>query len=187
MPEESRPFIPHGSGSLAKKPDDESANFVIELSHPKSLLFLRIACVLEAIALILLTAAFVIALQKGHSESVSDLQCARQVSAYSAVDRCKRELLQVYDVLEIRLSGRYGGGTREYLAGQGQGKYSIADINAWAWVRNIRRIGLSENELAPLPHLQQWVDRIAARPAVERGLGEWYDEDVHPELLLETA
>ncbi|KAF4257290.1 hypothetical protein KXX13_001021 [Aspergillus fumigatus] len=83
MPEESRPFIPHGSGSLAKKPDDESANFVIELSHPKSLLFLRIACVLEAIALILLTAAFVIALQKGHSESVSDLQCARQVSAYS--------------------------------------------------------------------------------------------------------
>jgi hypothetical protein len=22
---------------------------------------------------------------------------------------------------------------------------------------------------------------------VERGLGEWYDEDVHPELLLETA
>lgn len=82
MPEESRPFIPHGSGSLAKKPDDESANFVIELSHPKSLLFLRIACVLEAIALILLTAAFVIALQKGHSESVSDLQCARQVSAY---------------------------------------------------------------------------------------------------------
>ncbi|EDP47641.1 conserved hypothetical protein [Aspergillus fumigatus A1163] len=93
----------------------------------------------------------------------------------------------VYDVLEIRLSGRYGGGTREYLAGQGQGKYSIADINAWAWVRNIRRIGLSENELAPLPHLQQWVDRIAARPAVERGLGEWYDEDVHPELLLETA
>ncbi|KAK9624932.1 hypothetical protein V6Z98_005035 [Aspergillus fumigatus] len=83
MPEESRPFIPHGSGSLAKKPDDESANFVIELSHPKSLLFLRIACVLEAIALILLTAAFVIALQKGHSESVSDLQCARKVSAYS--------------------------------------------------------------------------------------------------------
>ncbi|KAH2909318.1 hypothetical protein KXW25_004149 [Aspergillus fumigatus] len=105
----------------------------------------------------------------------------------AAVDRCKRELLQVYDVLEIRLSGRYGGGTREYLAGQGQGKYSIADINAWAWVRNIRRIGFSENELAPLPHLQQWVDRIAARPAVERGLGEWYDEDVHPELLLETA
>lgn len=93
----------------------------------------------------------------------------------------------MYDVVEIRLSGRYGGGTREYLAGQGQGKYSIADINAWAWVRNIRRIGLSENELAPLPHLQQWVDRIAARPAVERGLGEWYDEDVHPELLLETA
>ncbi|KAE8168361.1 glutathione S-transferase [Aspergillus tamarii] len=104
-----------------------------------------------------------------------------------AVDRFKREVLRVYDVLEIRLSGRYGGGTREYLAGQGKGKYSIADINAWAWIRNIRHIGFSENELAKLPHLQQWVDRIAVRPAVERGLGEWYDEDVHPELLLETA
>lgn len=102
------------------------------------------------------------------------------------MERFKRELLRVYDVLEIRLSGRYGDGTREYLAGRGKGKYSIADINAWAWVRNIRRIGFSEDELSRSPHLQQWVDRIAARPGVERGLGEGYDEDVHPELLLET-
>ncbi|KAJ5959003.1 glutathione S-transferase [Penicillium vulpinum] len=103
------------------------------------------------------------------------------------VDRFKREVLRAYDVLEIRLSGRYGGGTRKYLAGKDKGKYSIADVNSWAWIRNIRRIGFSEDELAQLPHLQQWVDRIAVRPAVERGLGEWYDEDVHPEYLLETS
>jgi glutathione S-transferase len=71
-------------------------------------------------------------------------------------------VLRLYDVLEIRLSGRYSGGTREYLAGQGKGKYSIADINAWPWVRNIRRIGFSEDELAQFPHLQQWVNLIAA-------------------------
>lgn len=76
-----------------------------------------------------------------------------------AVDRFKCEVLRVYDVLEIRLSGRYGGGTREYLAGQGKGKYSIADINSWAWIRNIRRIGFSEDELAQLPHLQELLRR----------------------------
>lgn len=52
-----------------------------------------------------------------------------------AVDRFQREVMRLYDVLEIRLSGRYSGGTREYLAGQGMGKYSIADINAWPWMR----------------------------------------------------
>ncbi|KAE8374163.1 hypothetical protein BDV26DRAFT_296225 [Aspergillus bertholletiae] len=83
MSEESRPFISHGSGSLVEKSDDESENIVIELRQPKSLLFLRIACVLEAIALIPLTAALVLALQTRHSGSDSDLQCARQVSAYS--------------------------------------------------------------------------------------------------------
>lgn len=30
------------------------------------------------------------------------------------------------------------------------------------------------------------MDRIAERPAVQRGLGEWYDEDVHPELVVRT-
>jgi hypothetical protein len=82
MSEESQPFISHGSGSLAEKSDDESENFVIQLRQPKSLLFLRIACVLEAIALILLTAALVLAFKMRHSESDSDLECARQVSAY---------------------------------------------------------------------------------------------------------
>lgn len=48
-------------------------------------------------------------------------------------------------------------------------------------------MGFSDDELARFPHLQQWVDLIAARPAVERGLGDRYDEDVHPELLLETS
>ncbi|KAF7594030.1 hypothetical protein BBP40_010308 [Aspergillus hancockii] len=103
-----------------------------------------------------------------------------------AVDRFKQEVLRVYQVLEARLSGKYTGSPREYLAGPDKGKYSIADINAWAWIRTYRSIGFSEDEIAGLPHLGQWVDRIAARPAVQRGLGEWYDEDVHPELVVRT-
>lgn len=83
MSEDSRPFISHGSRSLAEKSDDElSENFVIEIRQPKSLLFLRIACVLEGIALILLTIGLVLAFQIRHSELDSDLDCARQVSAY---------------------------------------------------------------------------------------------------------
>lgn len=33
--------------------------------------------------------------------------------------------------MEIRLSGKYTGEPREYLAGNGKGKYSVADIGAW--------------------------------------------------------
>lgn len=39
------------------------------------------------------------------------------------IDETKR----LYGVLEIRLSGR------NYLAGEGSGKYSLADIKAFPW------------------------------------------------------
>ncbi|KAF9888829.1 hypothetical protein FE257_008198 [Aspergillus nanangensis] len=103
-----------------------------------------------------------------------------------AAQRFKSEVLRIYRVLEDHLSGRYTGTRREYLAGDGTGKYSIADINAWPWIRNLRSIGLGDDHLTALPSLAQWVDRIAQRPAVVRGLGEWYDEDVHPELLVSS-
>lgn len=37
------------------------------------------------------------------------------------------ETKRLYGVLEIRLSGR------DYLAGEGNGKYSLADIKAFPW------------------------------------------------------
>jgi glutathione S-transferase len=45
-----------------------------------------------------------------------------------AITRFKNETLRVYGVLEIRLSGKYADGPRDYLAGKGKGKYSVADI-----------------------------------------------------------
>lgn len=36
------------------------------------------------------------------------------------------------------------------------------------------------------PHLRAWIERIAARPAAQRGIGEKYDEEVHPELLASS-
>ena len=47
-----------------------------------------------------------------------------------AIERFKKETLRVYGVLEIRLSGKYTGEPRDYLAGSGKGKYSVADIGA---------------------------------------------------------
>jgi hypothetical protein len=48
-----------------------------------------------------------------------------------AIARFKKETLRIFGVLEIHLSGKYTGETREYLAGNGKGTYSVADIGAW--------------------------------------------------------
>jgi hypothetical protein len=45
------------------------------------------------------------------------------ISPY-AIERFKNETLRVYGVFEIHLSGKYTGESREYLAGNGKGKYS---------------------------------------------------------------
>ncbi|PYI12718.1 glutathione S-transferase [Aspergillus sclerotiicarbonarius CBS 121057] len=103
-----------------------------------------------------------------------------------AAQRFRNEVLRIYGVLELHLSGKLTNSPREYLAGSGTGKYSIADINAWSWIRTFKSIGFEEKELAAFPHLDAWVTRIADRPAVLRGLGEAYDEEVHPELLICT-
>jgi glutathione S-transferase/GST-like protein len=60
-------------------------------------------------------------------------------------------------VLDTRLA------EHEYLAGD----YSIADIANWAWVRTHKWSGVA---LDGLPHLQRWVDLLAARPACQRGI-----------------
>ena len=45
-----------------------------------------------------------------------------------AINRLRNEVLRVWGVLEIQLSGKYTGEPKEYLAGKGKGKYSVADI-----------------------------------------------------------
>ena len=91
-----------------------------------------------------------------------------------AIERFKNETLRVFGVLEIQLSGKFTGEPREYLAGKGKGKYSIADIGTWPWVKGWEASGLTKDDMAPFPHLLKWIDRIAERPAVKRGVGEKY-------------
>ena len=74
-----------------------------------------------------------------------------------AIDRYQNETRRLYEVLDTRL------GEVEYLAGD----YSIADIATYPWVRIHDWSGVS---VEGLPHLQRWMDALAARPAVQRGL-----------------
>jgi len=75
------------------------------------------------------------------------------------------ETKRLWGVLEIRLQQGEG---REYLAGPGKGKYSIADINAFTWVRLWEFSGV-EN-LDDFPGVLAWLARIQKREAVAKGL-----------------
>jgi glutathione S-transferase len=86
-------------------------------------------------------------------------------------------------VLEIHLSGKYSGSPREYLAGSGAGKYSVADIGTWPWVRGWEFAGFTQEEVASFPHLLNWIARIAERPAVKRGIGEAYQTETNKEKM----
>ena len=74
-----------------------------------------------------------------------------------AIARYTDEVNRLYGVMEKRLADR------EYLAGD----YSIADIASWGWSRNWKRQGQNIEEF---PRLKAWHERVAARPAVQRGV-----------------
>jgi GST-like protein len=76
-----------------------------------------------------------------------------------AINRYRNEAQRLTRVLEKRLS------QAEYLAGAA---YSIADIATFPWVRSASLNG--GLPLAETPAVQKWVDLIAARPGVERGM-----------------
>jgi len=78
-----------------------------------------------------------------------------------AIDRYQNETKRLYTVLDTQLKDK------DYLAGAGRGEYSIADIANWAWVRSFDWAGVTIDDL---PHLKAWLDRIAARPAAQKGV-----------------
>ncbi|KAL8746281.1 MAG: hypothetical protein Q9190_001680 [Brigantiaea leucoxantha] len=95
-----------------------------------------------------------------------------------AIVRFKSFTLHNFSVLESHLSGKFTSQPREYLAGRGRGKYSIADIATWPWVKGWKFAGFSEEEMGEFPCLMEWLERIAGREAVRRGIGEKYETNV---------
>ena len=66
-------------------------------------------------------------------------------------------------MLEARLSEE----GREYLVGKDRGKYSVADISTFTWVRWAPWAGV---DLSKFPELDAWRERIESRPSVQKGL-----------------
>ena len=73
-----------------------------------------------------------------------------------AKDRYRNAVNRLYGVLDRRLSDR------EYVAGN----YSIADMAIWPWASLWEG---QEQDISRFPHMAAWLDRIAARPAVQAG------------------
>ncbi|WP_255440499.1 glutathione binding-like protein [Caenimonas sedimenti] len=75
-----------------------------------------------------------------------------------AVDRYSNEAKRLYRVIDKRLAAS------AWLGGD---EYSIADIATFPWLRSWEKQGIV---LEDYPHLKKWLDTIAARPAVQRGV-----------------
>jgi GST-like protein len=69
--------------------------------------------------------------------------------------RYRTAVEKLFDVYNDRLKDR------DYVAA---GEYTIADIAAFPWLRNVEFLGVS---LANRPHLKAWIDRLNAREAVK--------------------
>ena len=75
-----------------------------------------------------------------------------------AVNRYTNEAKRLYGVMDQRLADS------PYLGGR---SYSVADIAVFPWLRSWQNQGI---DWADHPHLKAWFDKLAARPAVQRGV-----------------
>ena len=76
-----------------------------------------------------------------------------------AIDRYETETHRLLAVLDRQLA------TTPYIAGD----YSIADIATYPWVVATTTPYLGQS-LKDYPHVQAWIDRMQARPAVQTGM-----------------
>jgi GSH-dependent disulfide-bond oxidoreductase len=74
-----------------------------------------------------------------------------------AINRYETETLRLYGVLNQQLSDH------EFVCGD----YSIADMAIYPWVAIYEFQGLT---LDQHPHLKRWVEAIAQRPAIQKGM-----------------
>jgi glutathione S-transferase len=74
-----------------------------------------------------------------------------------AIDRYQRESRRLLEVLDGHLADN------EWLAGD----YSIADIANWSWAHIHDWPGV---DIGGLDNLKRWMDAVAVRPAVQRGV-----------------
>jgi GST-like protein len=74
-----------------------------------------------------------------------------------AIDRYVNEVHRLYGVMNKRLANR------KFLAGD----YSIADMACIGWANLWKNQG---QDIEEFPNLKKWIERVKARPAVQRGM-----------------
>jgi len=73
------------------------------------------------------------------------------------INRYEKETNRLLKVMDEHLA------RTEYLAGD----YSIADIATYPWAAIYNHLGV---EISPYPNVKRWLDTLAERPAVQRGM-----------------
>jgi GSH-dependent disulfide-bond oxidoreductase len=86
------------------------------------------------------------------------LKFAKEKVPYT-IDRLTAEMHRLYSVMNRRLADR------EYLAGE----YSIADIGCFGWSSRWEWQGQNIDDF---PNVKSWLERVGARPAVQRGMNK---------------
>ena len=81
------------------------------------------------------------------------------------LERFAREAQRLMGVLSRRLEGR------DFVCGD---EFTIADIALYPWVRGWK---WSKIPIVDIPHLEDWVSRVRARPGVGRGLAYGIPKD----------
>ena len=91
----------------------------------------------------------------------------KEIDDKRPLQRYVTESARLLAVLEQQLDGK------DWLLGQGEAAYSIADIAILPWVRNLVEFyGTGELvDFARFANVQRVLAQFAARPAVQRGLG----------------
>ena len=77
-----------------------------------------------------------------------------------AEERYSNEARRLYRVLNSRLEGR------DFVAGEGRGTYTIADMSMFPWTA---RHDWQQIDLNEYPNVRDWYLRIVDRPATKRG------------------
>lgn len=71
------------------------------------------------------------------------------------------EVERLYGILDARLADR------DYIAGPGRGRYSIADISIWPFANALGIASIDMEE--KFPNVYKWWERINRRTAVQKG------------------
>ncbi len=74
------------------------------------------------------------------------------------LDRFNKEALRLVSVLDHQQN------KHDYIAGD---NYTVADIVTWCWVRSYK---WAKIDITTKPRVVDWVNRVRARPGVERGI-----------------